>query len=106
MLTLPFRLMIVVFTSKAFTEWAATHVQREGDTPFNPYLTFLFIALYVLPFSELRIQLTEAPQCWLVRNSLSWLVPLPGVPSFRILESLLFTLCSCVRLFICSPDIG
>ncbi|KAF9469704.1 chitin synthase [Collybia nuda] len=37
-------LMIVVFTSKAFTEWAATHVQREGDTPFNPYLTFLFIA--------------------------------------------------------------
>lgn len=44
-LTCFFRLMIVVFTSKAFTDWAATHVQREGDSPFNPYLTFLFIAL-------------------------------------------------------------
>lgn len=37
--------MIIVFTSKAFTDWAATLVKREGDSPFNPYLTFLFIAL-------------------------------------------------------------
>jgi chitin synthase len=37
-------LMIVVFTSNAFTEWVATHVNRAQGTSFNPYLTFLFYA--------------------------------------------------------------
>ncbi|PPQ77008.1 hypothetical protein CVT25_014825 [Psilocybe cyanescens] len=37
-------LMIVVFTSNSFTDWVATHVNKSGDTTFNPYLTFLFYA--------------------------------------------------------------
>ena len=39
--------MVVVFTSKAFNDWIARHVQAANGTSFNPYLTFLFIALYV-----------------------------------------------------------
>ncbi|KZS97339.1 glycosyltransferase family 2 protein [Sistotremastrum niveocremeum HHB9708] len=38
-------LMIVVFTSTAFTTWVADHVQEHNDATFNPYLTFLFWAL-------------------------------------------------------------
>lgn len=37
--------MIVIFTSKAFTEWAANHFQSASHTTFNPYLTVLFYAL-------------------------------------------------------------
>ncbi|KAF8899212.1 chitin synthase 2 [Infundibulicybe gibba] len=36
--------MILVFTSNAFTKWVAEHVETSKDTAFNPYLTFLFIA--------------------------------------------------------------
>lgn len=39
------RLMIVVFTSTAFTDWVAKHVSQDGNAAFNPYLTFLFYAL-------------------------------------------------------------
>jgi len=39
--------MIVLFTSAAFAEWVATHVPQDGGAAFNPYLTFLFYALYV-----------------------------------------------------------
>lgn len=35
------------FTSTAFTTWVADHVQEHNDATFNPYLTFLFWALYV-----------------------------------------------------------
>lgn len=45
--SLYYRLMIVVFTSTAFTDWVKDHVQTSDNTTFNPYLTFLFIALYV-----------------------------------------------------------
>lgn len=38
------RVMIVVFTSTAFTEWVADNFETEGGA-FNPYLSFLFIAL-------------------------------------------------------------
>jgi chitin synthase len=38
-------LMILVFTSKAFTDWVAKHVEVDDDATFNPYLSFLFIAL-------------------------------------------------------------
>ncbi|KAK0233571.1 chitin synthase [Armillaria fumosa] len=37
--------MIVAFTSTAFTNWVAEHVEIENNAAFNPYLTFLFIAL-------------------------------------------------------------
>lgn len=37
--------MILVFTSTAFTNWVKEHVQEEDNATFNPYLTFLFIAL-------------------------------------------------------------
>lgn len=37
--------MIVAFTSTAFTNWVAEHVEIESNAAFNPYLTFLFIAL-------------------------------------------------------------
>lgn len=38
-------LMIVVFTSQAFTTWVADHFDRSSDSSFNPYLSFLFWAL-------------------------------------------------------------
>ncbi|TFY82854.1 hypothetical protein EWM64_g1158 [Hericium alpestre] len=37
--------MIVVFTSTAFTNWVNKHVENTTDANFNPYLSFLFIAL-------------------------------------------------------------
>ncbi|RDB28666.1 Chitin synthase 2 [Hypsizygus marmoreus] len=37
-------LMIIVFTSNAFADWVAEHVQAADGTTFNPYLTFLFWA--------------------------------------------------------------
>lgn len=39
--------MILVFTSTAFTAWVKDHVNSTSDATFNPYLTFLFYALYV-----------------------------------------------------------
>lgn len=36
-------LLILVFTSKSFQDWAAAHITTAG-TAFNPYLTFLFFA--------------------------------------------------------------
>jgi len=38
-------LMIVVFTSTAFTDWVRDHVESSNNTTFNPYLSFLFFAL-------------------------------------------------------------
>lgn len=38
-------LMILVFTSTAFTNWVKAHVAATQDATFNPYLTFLFWAL-------------------------------------------------------------
>lgn len=40
-----FRLMIVVFTSTAFTNWVKEHVEITENASFNPYLTFLFFAM-------------------------------------------------------------
>jgi chitin synthase len=37
--------LILVFTSTVFTDWVAKHVDVKSDATFNPYLTFLFIAL-------------------------------------------------------------
>lgn len=37
--------MILIFTSTAFTEWVAKHVDTDKNATFNPYLSFLFIAL-------------------------------------------------------------
>lgn len=42
---LSIRLMIVVFTSTAFTDWVAEHVNSRNNATFNPYLAFLFFAL-------------------------------------------------------------
>jgi hypothetical protein len=41
------RLMILVFTSTAFTNFVRNHVNITSDSTFNPYLTFLFFAMYV-----------------------------------------------------------
>lgn len=38
-------LMIVVFTSQAFLNWVNTHFVTSQGSSFNPYLSFLFIAL-------------------------------------------------------------
>ena len=38
-------IMILIFTSTAFTKWVQDHVDSKTDTTFNPYLTFLFYAL-------------------------------------------------------------
>jgi len=37
-------LMIIVFTSSAFSSWVQSHITKAGGTAFNPYLTFLFYA--------------------------------------------------------------
>ena len=37
--------MILVFTSKAFTTWVKSHIETSTDANFNPYLTFLFYCL-------------------------------------------------------------
>lgn len=37
-------LMVVVFTSTAFNNWIAKHVQAANGSTFNPYLSFLFFA--------------------------------------------------------------
>ncbi|KAH0591202.1 hypothetical protein H2248_001294 [Termitomyces sp. 'cryptogamus'] len=37
-------ILILVFTSTAFADWAAKHVEAANGTTFNPYLTFLFWA--------------------------------------------------------------
>ncbi|KAF5368521.1 hypothetical protein D9758_002452 [Tetrapyrgos nigripes] len=38
-------LMILVFTSKAFTDFVQNHIINTSNSNFNPYLSFLFIAL-------------------------------------------------------------
>lgn len=37
-------ILIIVFTSTAFTNWVAKHITTSKDNAFNPYLTFLFYA--------------------------------------------------------------
>lgn len=44
------RVMIVGFTSTAFTNWVAHNFATSGNSTFNPYLEFLFYALYVTSF--------------------------------------------------------
>ncbi|KAJ7150196.1 chitin synthase [Mycena filopes] len=38
-------LMIVAFTSTAFNNFVASYIKSSGDSTFNPYLQFLFLAL-------------------------------------------------------------
>jgi len=37
-------LLIMVFTSTAFNQWVAGHVNQKGNSAFNPYLIVLFYA--------------------------------------------------------------
>ncbi|KIK70522.1 glycosyltransferase family 2 protein [Collybiopsis luxurians FD-317 M1] len=37
--------MIIAFTSTAFQNWVAQHVEEANNSAFNPYLTFLFWSL-------------------------------------------------------------
>ncbi|EGO31066.1 glycosyltransferase family 2 protein [Serpula lacrymans var. lacrymans S7.9] len=37
--------LILIFTSTAFTNWVDAHVEKTQSSNFNPYLSFLFIAL-------------------------------------------------------------
>ena len=37
--------LIVVFTSSGFTDFVQKHIQTDASSNFNPYLSFLFIAL-------------------------------------------------------------
>lgn len=57
--------MIVCFTSTAFTDWVSQHWDTKGAA-FNPYLSFLFIALYVFPPPLLLIVCS-----WFIRAGLS-----------------------------------
>ncbi|KAG1813245.1 glycosyltransferase family 2 protein [Suillus subaureus] len=41
-------LMVVAFTSQAFLNWVNTHIATSQGSNFNPYLSFLFIALAAL----------------------------------------------------------
>jgi chitin synthase len=37
--------MILAFTSSAFLNWVNKNISSTKDAAFNPYLTFLFMAL-------------------------------------------------------------
>ena len=37
--------LIVIFTSSGFTDFVQKHIQTDASSNFNPYLSFLFIAL-------------------------------------------------------------
>jgi hypothetical protein len=100
------RILIVVFTSTAFTTWVAEHVTNSGNTAFNPYLTFLFYALYVFFFCALITLLlslkiewnAETPlflsfsQCWSIGNPFHWLFLIPRLPLGWTLSILMPTL--------------
>lgn len=80
--------MIVAFTSTAFTDWVAEHVTK-GNTAFNPYLTFLFYALYVFLehlsrfLLSLKIELnTETPLSFPFRSA--------GLSAIRFTGSFLY----------------
>ncbi len=63
----------MVFTSSAFNQWAASHVNKDSTSAFNPYLTGLFYALYVLFAFEISCQefsmLFVVPACQLSASS-------------------------------------
>jgi hypothetical protein len=81
------RLMVIVFTSTAFNNWVATHVQVTNGTSFNPYLTFLFYALYVF-----TVYFFGSPtkfiflQCWIIRSPFPGFVNIPHFPTIRLLS--------------------
>ena len=54
-ITFCYRVMILVFTSNTFNDWVKKHVELSQDTTFNPYLTFLFYAMWVTPFFLFRM---------------------------------------------------
>lgn len=43
-----FRILILVFTSTAFLDFVRTRFETQ-NSKFNPYLTFLFWAMYAAP---------------------------------------------------------
>lgn len=74
------RLMIMVFTSTAFNQWAASHVNKDSTSAFNPYLTVLFYALYVLFAFGISCQNKCCLQCWPINCPLPrfHLIPCPS----------------------------
>ena len=44
-IAISYRLMILIFTSTAFTNWVNEHVELTANANFNPYLSFLFFAM-------------------------------------------------------------
>ena len=82
------RLMILVFTSTAFTNFVKRYVALTDDTTFNPYLTMLFWAMYVLLIfiCVWNPRLTTRVQGWHVCHAFPWLLPLPDLATNRPLS--------------------
>lgn len=78
--------MIVAFTSTAFNNFVAQYVQKSGDSTFNPYLQFLFFALYVLA-SSVPSQSLIFLQSWSIGGSLHWILLVSHLPTIRILTA-------------------
>lgn len=81
--------MILFFTSEAFNNWVKNHVrQGSGDAVFNPYLSFLFYALYVLPIFYVLPTPLLIPrlQCSAVSHSILGQLIIPPPASCRLVE--------------------
>lgn len=75
MTNLVYRAMIVAFTSTGFTNWLAQHFTIQGNSTFNPYLEFLFFALWVDFFFHLL---------WLLIHDLFFFISLIIGPAFLL----------------------
>lgn len=80
------RLMILVFTSTAFTNFVKKHVEITDDGSFNPYLTFLFFAMYVFLLLSASLPLIFVLQGRHVCHALRWIDSLPAAPPHRLLR--------------------
>lgn len=62
--------MILVFTSTAFNDWIQKHIEVTSGTAFNPYLTLLFWAMYVVYVFQEELSVSDhsliGPACLLV----------------------------------------
>lgn len=78
--------MIVAFTSTAFNDFVAQYIKTSGDSTFNPYLQFLFFALYVplLPF-PFFFRRSSFIQSWSIGDPLRRIFLVPCLPIIRIL---------------------